>query len=441
MQSYPTTRHSSNKPIKPRASAVRFIQSPWLRLSMRILLAGLYLLIMLLPVLAGTTAAAASAASADAAVANETRITASPADVLVEKQAEHLQTDQVENYWNKLMKEYGGYFPDSQPPKFMDMLLPGKNGFSFKSILSAFANYFFHEVLYNGKLLASIVILTVFSMILETLQTAFERNTVSKIAYAISYMVLLLLAVNSFNVAIGYAKNAIESMIHFMIAVIPLLLTLLASMGNITTVTVMHPLIIFMIHTIGTLIYAVIFPLLFFSTLLHIVSSVNDKYKVTNLANLLRNASVGLLGVVVTVFLGVISVQGGTGAVTDGVTLRTAKFITGNFIPVVGRMFSDASDTVIGASLLVKNAVGIAGVVIIVFLCAFPALKILTLALIYNVAGAVMQPLGSNPIVTCLQTIGKSLVYVFAALAAVGLMFFLAITIIITAANMTVMMR
>lgn len=404
-------------------------------------LTGVLLVLILIAQLADwITPTSASAAGTVDAVSVQVQA-ASPADTLIEKQAEHLQTEQVESYWNKLMKEYGGYFPDSATPKFMDMLVPGKQGFSFRSVLTAFVRYFFHEVLYNGKLLASIVVLTVFSMILETLQTAFERNTVSKIAYAISYMVLLLLAVNSFNVAIGYAKNAIESMIHFMVAVIPLLLALLASMGNVVTVTVMHPLIIFMIHTIGTLIYTIVFPLLFFSTLLHIVSSVNDKYKVTNLANLLRNVSVGLLGVVVTVFLGVISVQGGTGAVTDGVTLRTAKYITGNFVPVVGRMFSDASDTVIGASLLVKNAVGIAGVVIIVFLCAFPALKILTLALIYNVAGAALQPLGSNPIVSCLQTIGKSLVYVFAALAAVGLMFFLAITIIITAANMTVMMR
>ncbi|WP_127586040.1 stage III sporulation protein AE [Paenibacillus koleovorans] len=392
------------------------------------------------------TAAAATVPVQAQSVSSAASLTAyasavNPANALVEQQAGQLKTGEVEDYWNKLMREYGGFFPDSKTPSFIDMMLPDKGGFSLKSVFSAFVSFFFHEVLYNGKLLASIVILTVFSMILETLQSAFERNTVSKIAYAISYMVLLLLAVNSFNVAIGYAKGAIESMIHFMVAVIPLLLALLASMGNVVTVTVMHPLIIFMIHTIGTLIYAVIFPLLFFSTLLHIVSSVNDKYKVTNLANLLRGVSIGLLGIVVTVFLGVISVQGGTGAVTDGVTLRTAKFITGNFVPVVGRMFSDASDTVISASLLVKNAVGLAGVVIIVFLCAFPAIKILTLALIYNIAGAVMQPIGSNPIVSCLQTIGKSLIYVFAALAAVGLMFFLAITIIITAANVTVMMR
>ena len=68
-----------------------------------------------------------------------------------------------------------------------------------------------------------------------------------------------------------------------------------------------------------------------------------------------------LLGLFFTIFLGVISVQGASAAVTDGITLKTAKFITGNFIPVIGRMFSDATDTVISASVLLKNTVGIAG--------------------------------------------------------------------------------
>jgi stage III sporulation protein AE len=174
---------------------------------------------------------------------------------------------------------------------------------------------------------------------------------------------------------------------------------------------------------------------------LHIVSSLSSRYKVTQLANMLRSVSIWVLGLFVTIFLGVISVQGASGAVTDGVTIRTAKYVAGNFIPVVGRMFSDASDTVIGASLLVKNAVGLSGVVMLILFCAFPALKILTLAIIYNVSAAVMQPLGDSPIITCLQTIGKNMIYVFAALAAVGLMFFLAVTIMIAAGNVSVMMR
>ena len=364
-----------------------------------------------------------------------------PANQLIQQQASNLPTDEVENYWDKLMKDYGGFFPDQKTPSFMDMLLPGGEGLGIKNVMSGLTSFFWHEVLYNGKLLVTIVMLSILSLILETLQTAFERNNVSKVAYSLCYMIVMVIAINSFSVAIGYAKGAIDSMIDFMMAMVPLLFSLLASMGNIVTVSVTHPLIVFMIHTVGVIVRTTVFPLLFFSAVLHIVSSLSEKYKLTQMANLLQKISVGLLGILLTVFLGVISVQGITSSVTDGVTIRTAKYISGSFIPVVGKMFADATDTVISASLLVKNSIGLAGVIIILFLCAFPAIKILTLALIYHVAAAVMQPLGDTPIVTCLQTIGKSMIYAFAAMAVVGLMFFLAITILLMAGNVTVMMR
>lgn len=363
------------------------------------------------------------------------------ADGWVQRQAEELPTDQVESYWQSLMKDYGGFFPDGQMPSFMEMLVSQDQGFSLKTGLSGLLRYMWHEVLYNGHILVTIVLLSVFSMILETLQTAFERNQVSKVAYSICYMVILVLAINSFNVAISYATGAITGMIDFMMAMVPLLFTLLASMGNVVTVSVTHPLVVFMVHTVGTLVHKVVFPLLFFSAVLHIVSSLSEKYKLTQLANLLRTIGMALLGIMLTVFLGVISVKGIAGSVADGVTLRTAKYLTGNFVPVVGKVFADATDTVISASLLVKNSIGLVGVIILLFLCAFPAIKILTLALIFNLSAAVMQPLGGSLIITCLETIGKSMLYVFAALAAVGMMFFLAITIMLTAGNVTVMMR
>ncbi|MFB5675462.1 stage III sporulation protein AE [Paenibacillus terreus] len=364
-----------------------------------------------------------------------------PANDWIRQQAEELPKDEVERYWDGLMKQYGGFFPQQKMPSFMDMLLPGGEGFSMQGVMAALGGFLWNEILINAKLLVTIVMLSILSMVMETLQTAFEKNQVSKIAYALCYMVIIIIAINSFSVAIQYAQNAIDSMTDFMLAMLPLLFTLLASMGNIVTVSVTHPLIVFMIHTISTIIHTVVFPLLFFSALLHLVSSISDKYKLTQLADLLRNIAAGLLGTLLTVFLGVISVQGWTSSVTDGMTLRSAKFVASNFVPVVGRALADAADTVISASLLVKNAIGLAGVIIILFLCAFPALKILTLALIYNVTAAIMQPLGDTPIVSCLQAVGKSMLFVFGAVAAVGLMSFLAITIMLAAGNMTVMMR
>ena len=360
---------------------------------------------------------------------------------LAEQQAADVDFSKIEQYWKQLKDDYGGYFPDGKVPELKQLMFPEGEGFSVETVLLGLAKFFLHELLYSGKLIVTIVMLAVFTMILETMQNAFERNTVSRVAYAIAYLVLLIIAVNSFHSATKYAADAISTMVQFMLATVPLLLTLLASSGSFATVAVLHPLIVFMIHMIGTLIHLFVFPLLFFSAVLHLVSTISDRYKVTQLANLLRTVGVGLLGVLLTMFLGVLSIQGATGAVADGIALKTTKFVTSNFVPVVGKMFSDAADTVLSASLLVKNAVGLAGVVILLFLCAFPAIKILTLSLIYNLSAAVLQPLGDTPIVHSLQVIGKTLVFVFAALAAVGLMFFLAVTIILTAGSASIMIR
>lgn len=366
--------------------------------------------------------------------------TVDPINQIVQQQVDHLQLERVEQYWLKLQKDYQGYLPDIKSPGFVQLLMQ-QGDFSISGVLQGMGKFVFHEILMNGKLLSSIIIITVFAMILETMQNAFERNAVSTVAYSIAYLVLMVLAINSFHVAITYAKDAIEDMSDFMLAMIPLVIALLASVGNLATATMFHPLIIFMINISGMMISYVVFPLLFLSAMLSIVSLFSERYKVTQLATLLRNIAMGVLGSFLTIFLAVISIQGATSAVTDGVTLRTAKYITGNFIPIVGRMFSDAADTVLNASLLVKNAVGLAGVLILIILCAFPALKILVLALIYNISSAVLQPLGNSPIISALGTIGKSLLFVFAALATVGLMFFLAITIIIAAGNISMMVR
>lgn len=363
-----------------------------------------------------------------------------PLTKIVEQQVDQLQIDHVEQFWQKTLQEYEGYLPDIKSPGFVQLLMQDGQ-ISISGIFKGMLKYLLHEVWANGKLLSSIIIITVFAMILENMQNAFERNTVTTVAYAITYLVLMVLAINSFHVAISYAQEAITKMSDFMLAMLPLVIALLASVGSLASASLFHPLIIFMVNTSGILISTIVFPLLFLATMLSIASLFSDRYKVTQLASLLRKISMGALGSFLTVFLAVISIQGATSAVTDGVTLRTAKYVAGTFVPVVGRMFSEATDTVLSASMLVKNAVGLAGVIILLILCAFPALKILVIAFIYNLSSAVLQPLGNSPIISALDSIGKSLLFVFAALASVGLMFFLAVTIIIAAGNISMMVR
>lgn len=362
------------------------------------------------------------------------------AQQLVDNQLDRLNIEELKGFWENIMDEYGGFLPESQKGSLYDFL-KGEKQFSIKEWFSGILKYMFHEFIVNGKLLGTLILLTVFSMFLQSLQNSFEKSAVSKVAYSIVFMVLIIIALNSFHVAIEYTIGAISTMTSFILALIPLLLALIASSGGLVSAAFFHPVILFLMNISGTFIQYVILPLLFLSAILNIVSTLTEHYKVNQLGNLLRNWSIGLLGLFLTVFLSVISVQGASAAVTDGITIRTAKFITGNFIPVIGRMFTDATDTVVTASLLLKNTVGIAGVAILLLIVAFPAVKILMIAFIYKFAAAILQPLGGGPVITCLDIISKSIIYVFAALAIVSLMFFLSLTVIIAAGNLTMMVR
>ncbi len=359
---------------------------------------------------------------------------------LVTDQIEGIDVEEIKVYWEEVMEEYGGFLPESQKGTFMEFV-KGDKSFSLEEWSKGFLKYLFHELLANGKLLGSLILLTIFSMFLQTLQNAFEQKTVSKVAYSVVFMVLIIIALNSFHIVISYTLETITAMTGFIIALVPLLIALIASSGGLVSAAFFHPIILFLMNTSGLLIQYVVLPLLFLSAILSIVSTLSEHYKVTQLAALLRNVSIGILGIYLTVFLGVISVQGATAAVTDGIAIRTAKFVTGNFIPVIGRMFTDATDTVITASVLLKNTVGILGVATLILLAAFPAVKILSIAIIYKLAAALLQPLGGGTVIKCLDIISKSIIYIFAALAIVSFMFFLSITVIIAAGNITVMVR
>ncbi|MFC0235109.1 stage III sporulation protein AE [Fictibacillus phosphorivorans] len=359
---------------------------------------------------------------------------------IVDKQVSSMQLDEIKQYWDSISREYGGFLPESQKGTFLEFV-KGEKDFSIKGYMIGLLKFMFHELAVHGKLLGTLILLTVFSMLLQSIQNAFDRSAISKVAYGIIYMVLIILALNSFHVAISYATEAIDNMLSFMIALIPLLLALMATVGSIASVAFFHPVILFLVNTSGLLIKNFVLPLLFLSALLSIVSTMSEHHKVTQLARLLRNISMGALAFFFTVFLGVMSVQGATAAVADGITIKTAKFVTGNFIPVVGRMFTDATDTVMSASILLKNSVGIIGALLLLLLAIFPAIKVLILAFIYSMAAALLQPLGGGPIVESLGIIGKSVMFIFAALMTVSIMFFLAITIIIAAGNVTLMVR
>ncbi len=348
--------------------------------------------------------------------------------------------EQVEDYWHELETEVGEFLPawDIKDvwKRDEDGIAPGAS-----EILKGLFRYLFREVMSNFGLLGHLILLAVAAALLKSLQGAFGSEEVARLTEAVAFFILLGLALKSFSVALEIGRSTVDSMVNFMLALLPVLITLLASMGHITSAGLFHPFIIFSVNLIASLARNILFPLIFFATILYLVNHFSPHLKINRLADLFKDFTIWGLGLMLTVFVGFMTVQGVAGGMGDALSLRTVKFVTGTFVPVVGKMLADSVETVLGYSLLLKNSATVVGLVMFSLIIAFPLLKLLSLVVVYKVSGALIQPLGETTLGEALYTMGNCLVMVFAVVATVALAFFIGIAIIVGVSNATVMLR
>ncbi len=296
-----------------------------------------------------------------------------------------------------------------------------------------------HQILGTAPLIGKLLILAVLGAVLGQLQVAFG-GSVGKTAQVMTYLVLLSLAITSFREALSIATGAIDQMVGLMQTMFPVILTLLVTMGNLTSAALFKPLIMGSLTVLATMIKTVILPLFFLAAVLKLFNHISEQFKLSKLAGLFEFAGKLSLGAIMTVFIGVMTVQGVTGGVADSVVFRTAKY-SADLIPVVGKFFKDAVELVITSGLLLKNAVGIVALLAIVIICLGPLIKILAMILVFRVSAALIEPLGEKPLADSLQDMSKSLVFILVTVASVGIMFFMAVAVVVGTGTFSVMLH
>lgn len=309
------------------------------------------------------------------------------------------------------------------------------------NFLPEFGKRIIKEIIANLHLMGKLLFLAVLCALLQNLQTSFENSTIAALAYNVCYIFLIVISLTAFYNALVLARETVAIMVGFMEALLPLIITLLAGIGAVTSAALFTPLMLFVVSAVSLVVKDLVLPLLFLTAVLDCVNYLSNNYRLSNLAGTFKQAGMIVLGLTLVIFVGIISIQGAAGGVADGLALRTAKYATATFIPVVGKMFADTVELVMGASLLIKNAVGIFGVIAIMTICAFPLIKLIALITIMKLTGALIQPMGDEKMAKCLEAISNNLLLVFGGVLTAALMFFLAITIIIGTGSMTMMLR
>lgn len=277
--------------------------------------------------------------------------------------------------------------------------------------------------------------------ILKSVSESLENKSISQITYYVQYILIVTIIMSNFADVISLAKNTIQDLVGFSYSLLPILMTLMMTTGNIVSASAVQPVILFLITFIGNIITTFLLPLILIGTALGIISKVSDRIQVDKLAKYSKSSVVWILGIVLTIFVGVLSLEGSLTSSVDGVTAKTAKAAVSNFIPVVGKILGDAVDTVIGCSNILKNAVGIVGVIVIVGICIMPIIKLAILMATYYIAAAVCEPIADAKIVSLLTQMGDTFKILLAMLIAVSMMLIIGVTLVIKISNSGLMYR
>ena len=275
----------------------------------------------------------------------------------------------------------------------------------------------------------------------QQLQGAFSRALVAKSCLYAGSLLALGFLVADMAEHVALARDSVDSMSSTMQALFPLLTTLLAAVGGTASAAFYQPAVVAAGGTMTALIQGVTLPFTVGMAVLGMVGSLCEGFRVGRLRALFKQVASWTLGAAFTVFIGVMTVQGLSLAAVDGVSIRTAKYAIDNGIPIVGGMFADTVDTLVGCSLLIKNAVGALGLGLLLGVMAAPMLQTALTMFLYRATAAVLEPVCDSPLGRCIGDMADSYLLLFVIQLCVGAMFILLVAQMLVVGNLTVMLR
>ncbi len=245
----------------------------------------------------------------------------------------------------------------------------------------------------------------------------------------------------SFSNCLTIVKDTIQDLVGFTNSILPILITLMLTTGAITSASVIQPILLLLISFIGNTIINFILPIILISTSLNIISQISNEIKVSKISKFLNSSTIWILGVIMTLFVTVLSLEGSLTQTVDGVTAKTAKAAVSTVIPVVGKILGDATDAVIGCAGILKNAVGLIGIIVIIGICLTPIIKLTILTAMYSFMSAICEPIADTRIANLLEKISETFKILLAIVFCVTVTLIIGLAIVIKVSNATLLYR
>ncbi|MDY3030595.1 MAG: stage III sporulation protein AE [Clostridia bacterium] len=313
----------------------------------------------------------------------------------------------------------------------VDSLTSGSFTLNPVELTRRFWEDFTREAQSSVKIVLNLMLISVLSSVVNVLSSSFGEKTSSEAAFFACFTLMSGLSLQCFMTALDYGAEVINTMTNFITKLSPAFMLMIAACGAPASAAAFRPVLSGAVYVISLLIKHTLMPLMTFGAVLGVAGNISDKVQITNFCRVVRSITKWLMAAVITIFTGISAIYGFSAPALDAMSTKAVKFAVGSLVPVVGGFLSDTLETVISGTRLMKNAVGTAGIVVLLSACVLPVIKIGVIQLVLRLASAVAEPVTDRRISRMLWDISEAVTTVFGVVIMTAVLFLINISIIL----------
>ena len=336
---------------------------------------------------------------------------------------EELELDEVDGYTKEELPERLSFENLVQA-----MLENEGEGFEPEELVEYVLDLFFYELRTAKPMFIQILSVSLlFAMFGRVLIT--RQSYVNDLGFFAVYTAIMMLLLNTFLLVNEVVETGLTKMLSFMTAFIPVYATTLLVAGNGSSAGIFYELAFGLIYLLELAMKTVFVPGVHVFVLLQMMDHLFDESKLSRLAELIESGIRVALKLALAGVVGLGVVQSLLAPAKDRLA-SSGVYQTLQSIPGIGNTFGAAGEILVGCGIMIKNSVGTVALVILVLLCATPAISVACFHVMYRLVGALLQPFCDKRIGECVNGVWRGCALYLKIIVDAMLLFFITISMI-----------
>lgn len=308
-------------------------------------------------------------------------------------------------------------------------IMNGELEFSADLLVRLLEDQFFYEFRTGKEGLIRILLIAILAAVFTNFSEVLKNGQIGGIGFYVFYMLLITVALNSFQLVLNSATVGIERLIVFMRALGPVYFLAVAIAAGSSTSIVFYNLVLFFIYIVELLVLNFLIPLLHVYMVVKMLNYISTEDYLSKFAELIEFLISWISRALLTAVIGLNLIQGLITPAVD--SLKRGMLSKGmEALPAIGDAIGGVTEVLLGTAVLIKNGIGVAGALICMLICLVPALQILSVTLLYKLAAALIQPVSDRRIVGCISAVGDGSRLLLKLVFMTGVLFLLTISIV-----------